>query len=62
VLVDDLGPFGNPTSDSLRTSVDAATVALLMVVFAPGDTSERALAGHAAFAERVMGDRLRISA
>ena len=62
VLVDDLGPFGNPTSDSLRTSVDAATVALLMVVFAPADTSERALAGHAAFAERLMSDRLRISA
>lgn len=62
VLVDDLGPFGNPTSDSLRTSVDAATVALLMVVFAPGDTSEFTLASHVAFAERVMGDRLRISA
>src|SRR5262245_58925322 len=65
VLVDDEGPFGNPTSDSLRTSVDAATVSLLMVIFAPGVTSvtsEAALAEHVAFAERVMGDRLRISA
>jgi DNA/RNA-binding domain of Phe-tRNA-synthetase-like protein len=62
VLVDEEGPFGNPTSDSLRTSVGAGTAALLMVVFAPGETSERTLAGHVTLAERVMGDRLRISA
>ena len=36
-LVDDEGPFGNPTSDSLRTSVDATTRDLLLVVFAPAD-------------------------
>jgi DNA/RNA-binding domain of Phe-tRNA-synthetase-like protein len=60
VLVDDEGAFGNPTSDSLRTSVGATTSALLMVVFAPGDTPDAALAGHVRFAERVMGDRLRI--
>ena len=60
VLVDDEGPFGNPTSDSLRTSVDAATESLLMIVFAPADTSDAALAGHVSFADRVMGDRLRI--
>ncbi len=35
VLVDPLGPFGNPTSDSLRTSVDERTTALWMVIFAP---------------------------
>jgi DNA/RNA-binding domain of Phe-tRNA-synthetase-like protein len=35
VLVDAEGPFGNPTSDSLRTAVTAATHNLLLVVFAP---------------------------
>jgi DNA/RNA-binding domain of Phe-tRNA-synthetase-like protein len=35
VLVDRLGPFGNPTSDSARTSVDEGTTALWMVIFAP---------------------------
>lgn len=34
-LVDDAGPFGNPTSDSLRTSVNTSTRALFMIVFAP---------------------------
>jgi DNA/RNA-binding domain of Phe-tRNA-synthetase-like protein len=35
VLVDRQGPFGNPTSDSLRTSVDASTRVLTLVIFAP---------------------------
>ena len=35
VLIDRRGPFGNPTSDSLRTSVDASTTSLWMVIFAP---------------------------
>jgi DNA/RNA-binding domain of Phe-tRNA-synthetase-like protein len=35
VLVDQDGPFGNPTSDSLRTCVDESTRTLWMVVFAP---------------------------
>jgi DNA/RNA-binding domain of Phe-tRNA-synthetase-like protein len=34
-LVDDKGPFGNPTSDSARTMVTAATTEALVVVFAP---------------------------
>jgi DNA/RNA-binding domain of Phe-tRNA-synthetase-like protein len=34
-LVDDLGPFGNPTSDSARTMVTPATTHALVVVFAP---------------------------
>src|SRR5262245_16841630 len=58
-LVDEEGPFGNPTSDSARTSVDAETSSLLMIVFAPADTSDANLAAHVAFAERVLGDRLR---
>lgn len=34
-LVDDQGPFGNPSSDSLRTSVTESTRSLWMVIFAP---------------------------
>ena len=34
-LVDRLGPFGNPTSDSARTMVTKATTRALLVVFAP---------------------------
>jgi DNA/RNA-binding domain of Phe-tRNA-synthetase-like protein len=34
-LADDLGPFGNPTSDSARTMVTEATVRVMVVVFAP---------------------------
>jgi DNA/RNA-binding domain of Phe-tRNA-synthetase-like protein len=35
VLADATGAFGNPTSDSLRTSVSPDTASLLMVIFAP---------------------------
>jgi DNA/RNA-binding domain of Phe-tRNA-synthetase-like protein len=35
VLADQDGPFGNPTSDSLRTSVTESTRSLWMVIFAP---------------------------
>lgn len=35
VLADQLGPFGNPSSDSMRTSVDLASIRLLMVVYLP---------------------------
>ena len=34
-LVDDEGPFGNPTSDSARTMVTTSTRDALVVVFAP---------------------------
>ena len=34
-LVDRLGPFGNPTSDSARTMVTKSTTRALLVVFAP---------------------------
>jgi DNA/RNA-binding domain of Phe-tRNA-synthetase-like protein len=34
-LADERGPFGNPTSDSLRASVTLTTHSLLMVFFAP---------------------------
>jgi DNA/RNA-binding domain of Phe-tRNA-synthetase-like protein len=37
VLVDQTGPFGNPTSDSLRTCVTAETRTVWFVLFAPVD-------------------------
>lgn len=37
-LVDAEGPFGNPTSDSLRTSVSIATTRVLFVLFVPAST------------------------
>ena len=39
-LVDRLGPFGNPTSDSARTMVTIATTEALLVVFAPREMPE----------------------
>ncbi len=50
VLVDEVGPFGNPTSDSLRTSVTESTSSLFMVIFAPADYAQTALDAHVAFA------------
>jgi DNA/RNA-binding domain of Phe-tRNA-synthetase-like protein len=44
-LVDDLGPFGNPTSDSARTMVTTATRDALVVVFAPVDVDASRLDG-----------------
>ncbi|MDP1570698.1 MAG: phenylalanine--tRNA ligase beta subunit-related protein [Vicinamibacterales bacterium] len=44
-LVDDEGPFGNPTSDSARTMVTAATTDALVVVYAPAGTEAGRL-GH----------------
>jgi DNA/RNA-binding domain of Phe-tRNA-synthetase-like protein len=40
VLVDDEGPFGNPTSDSARTMVTTETQDALVVVFAPAEVDE----------------------
>lgn len=37
VLVDAIGPFGNPSSDSLRTSVTETTRRVWFVLFAPPD-------------------------
>ena len=34
-VADDIGPFGNPTSDSARTMVTSATTELLVVIYAP---------------------------
>jgi DNA/RNA-binding domain of Phe-tRNA-synthetase-like protein len=45
VLVDAEGPFGNPTSDSLRTSVTAVTRRALVVAYAPAGYSGPRLGG-----------------
>jgi DNA/RNA-binding domain of Phe-tRNA-synthetase-like protein len=42
-LVDDRGPFGNPTSDSARTMVTTETTSALLVVFAPREVDGRRL-------------------
>jgi DNA/RNA-binding domain of Phe-tRNA-synthetase-like protein len=53
-LADEEGPFGNPTSDSLRTCVTPDTTAIAMVIFAPADYPAAALKDHAAFAAERM--------
>jgi len=58
VLVDDAGPFGNPTSDSLRTSVTETTSSLFMVIFAPADYSQAALDAHVAVASETIARHL----
>lgn len=54
VLADDAGPFGNPTSDSLRTCVDGDTRSLWMVIFAPAWYPTRRLEEHVGFARSAM--------
>lgn len=54
VLVDSLGPFGNPTSDSLRTSVTESTTAVFFVVFAPSDRPANRLADELELAHRIL--------
>jgi DNA/RNA-binding domain of Phe-tRNA-synthetase-like protein len=58
VLVDSQGPFGNPTSDSLRTSIGDGTTALFMVIFAPHDYGQGALDAHVAFARDAINRHL----
>jgi len=50
VLADAAGPFGNPTSDSLRTCVTPATRSLFMVIFAPAGYPDARLTAHVATA------------
>jgi DNA/RNA-binding domain of Phe-tRNA-synthetase-like protein len=58
VLADEEGPFGNPTSDSLRTSVTPSTRALWMVIFAPATFPRDVLASHVATASEGMARHL----
>ena len=48
-LFDAKGPFGSPTSDSLRTSIRRSTCRCLVVLFAPFELNEKTLTGHAGF-------------
>ena len=58
VLSDTGGPFGNPTSDSLRTSVGGTTRALVMVIFAPAGCPVARLGEHVADARRSIARHL----
>ncbi len=51
VLTDREGPFGNPTSDSARTSVSETTTSLFMVIFAPSDYPSSLMDQHVAWAK-----------
>lgn len=42
-VADDLGAFGNPTSDSARTMVTPETTALLVIVYAPVEVTNQQL-------------------
>jgi len=57
-LVDDDGPFGNPSSDSARTAVSSRTTALWMIVFAPASYPGPELEAHVAFARAAMARHL----
>ena len=54
VLIDGVGPFGNPTSDSSRTCVTEETTSLLMVIFAPADYPPAVLHAHTDFARQAI--------
>jgi DNA/RNA-binding domain of Phe-tRNA-synthetase-like protein len=45
LLADDHGPFGAPTSDSLRTAVESNTRRLLVVLFCPMERAGQTLTG-----------------
>jgi len=50
-LIDDLGPFGNPSADSARTMITESTTHLLFVIFAPSNYDEKVLTEHLDFIE-----------
>jgi len=58
VLCDDRGAFGNPTSDSARTSVTETTTTLWMTVFAPRSLPVERLSDHLVLAEDLLGRHL----
>jgi DNA/RNA-binding domain of Phe-tRNA-synthetase-like protein len=57
-LVDDRGPFGNPTSDSARTCVDERTTALWMTVFAPAADGVDRMRAHVTVACELIAEHL----
>ncbi len=57
-LVDQMGPFGNPTSDSPRTAITSTTRALWMVIFAPAEVPPARLQDAVAFARACIEENL----
>lgn len=53
-LADQRGPFGNPSSDSLRTSIRIDTSGVIMVIFAPIDYSRERLQEHLNQSQEIM--------
>jgi len=53
-LADEIGPFGNPSSDSLRTSINLNTGNLLFIIYAPSYYLDEKLHLHADFTEQKM--------
>jgi DNA/RNA-binding domain of Phe-tRNA-synthetase-like protein len=52
ILADQIGPFGNPSSDSMRTSIELSTKDLLFVIYAPFYYSDEELLTHINLAEQ----------
>ncbi len=53
-LADDAGAFGNPSADSLRTSIDLSSRNVLMVIFAPNFYASEKMFAHLEFARQTM--------
>lgn len=53
-LADSVGPFGNPSSDSLRTSIDPKSQNVLMILFAPSNYSTAILQQHLNYSADLM--------
>ena len=45
-MVDDLGPFGNPSADSARTMIKENTTKVLFAIFVPADFNKKLLSVH----------------
>ncbi len=58
VLADEEGAFGNPTSDSFRTSMTPAARFLAMVIFAPAGYPRASLQAHVAAARAAIETHL----
>lgn len=55
VLKDDVGPFGSPLTDSLRTCISTSTTRALLIIYAPEEFDVSLLEAHReTFEERVL--------
>lgn len=53
-LVDEVGPFGNPSSDSDRTKITLTTTRLWFVLFEPSGEDESVIEEHLDLSRRIM--------